>query len=49
VVGRDGLPIGLIQRDRFDDNPGWRESLRVAGTPSDAGTNHIYVLSRPEP
>ena len=36
VVGRDGLPIGLIQRYRFDDNPGWQESLRVAGTPSDA-------------
>lgn len=36
VVERDGQPIGLIQRYRFDDNPAWRDSLRVAGTPSDA-------------
>jgi aminoglycoside 6'-N-acetyltransferase len=36
VVERDGQPIGLIQRYRFDDNPAWQESLRVAGTPRDA-------------
>ena len=36
VVERDGHPIGLIQRFRFDDNPAWQESLRVTGTPSDA-------------
>jgi aminoglycoside 6'-N-acetyltransferase len=36
VVERDGRPIGLIQRYRFDDNPAWRESLRETGTPSDA-------------
>jgi aminoglycoside 6'-N-acetyltransferase len=36
VIDGDGQPIGLIQRYRFADDPEWRDTISVAGTPSDA-------------
>jgi aminoglycoside 6'-N-acetyltransferase len=36
IVVRHDVPIGLIQRYRLDDNPGWRAALALAGTPDDS-------------
>ena len=36
IIERGSGPLGLIQRYKLDDNPAWRSSLSVTGTPSNA-------------
>lgn len=43
VVEGDGRPIGFIQRYLLGDNPRWRESLSVAGTPSDGAGIDFFI------
>lgn len=38
VVERGGEPIGLVQRGRLGDDPGWAQALAVAPTPGNAAS-----------
>ena len=43
VIERGGQPIGIIQRYRFADNPGWREVMSGAGAPSEAAGIDYFI------
>lgn len=43
VIECDELPIGLIQRYRFDDNPGWQATISPSGAPQD-GVGIDYLI-----
>jgi aminoglycoside 6'-N-acetyltransferase len=43
IVEDDGQPIGFIQRYLLADNPDWRRSLSVAGTPDEAAGMDYFI------
>jgi aminoglycoside 6'-N-acetyltransferase len=43
IVERDGLPVGMIQRYRLADNPGWRAAMTAAGSPGEAAGIDYFI------
>ncbi len=42
-VELDGRPVGFVQRYLLADNPDWRTSLAVAGTPTDGAGIDYFI------
>jgi aminoglycoside 6'-N-acetyltransferase len=48
LVHLDGRPVGLVQRCRFDDYPGYRDELRTAGVDVPTGALTVdYLVGDP--